>query len=65
MKKVQEFTGTSKDNLLEALKNAIKQAENQLGGGNIPINWRLEKVQGEIGGVVGPSLSVTISVKRG
>jgi hypothetical protein len=69
MKKEQEFTGVSipKGDLQEALNNAIKQAVSQLQGGkNILIDWRLKKVQGEEGGVVGRSLSVTISaVKRG
>lgn len=69
MKGDQEFTGMSVPggNLQEALDKAIQQAVSKLQGGkNIPIDWRLEKVQGEEGGVVGRSLSVTISaVKRG
>jgi len=69
MKGDQKFKGVSapKGDLLEALDNAIKQAVSRLQGGkNILIDWHLEKVQGEIGGVVGRSLSVTISaVKRG
>jgi hypothetical protein len=64
MKEDQTFTGRSapEGNLLEALEDAIRQA---LGGENIRIDWRLEKVQGEAGGFVGRSVFVTISaVKR-
>ncbi len=68
MKRVR-FTGVSvpKGDFQEALDNAVKQAVNELQGEKPSlIPWRLEAVQGEEGGVVGKSLSVTISaVKRG
>jgi hypothetical protein len=57
-----KFTGTSDDgDFQEALRNAIKAAQDASGGADIIIKWRLNNVTGESGGITGENiLNVTI-----
>lgn len=57
-----KFTGTSDSgDFQEALRNAINEAQENSGGADIIIDWRLDNVTGKSGGIAGvDELNVTI-----
>lgn len=56
------FTGTSpKGDLIEALNDAVEQAEKSSNASHPLVKWTLEKINGQHGGIAGfKEISVTI-----